>query len=65
MNCVIPLQQASVCSLESGVLGQKVRKSLAGAGGTQCSQDKRFRKASTVNSPCPNSELKHLAFGMY
>nr|XP_025876085.1 meiosis-specific protein PAIR2 isoform X3 [Oryza sativa Japonica Group] len=44
-------EQASVCSLESGVLGQKVRKSLAGAGGTQCSQDKRFRKASTVKEP--------------
>uniref|UniRef100_A0A0E0M342 HORMA domain-containing protein n=1 Tax=Oryza punctata TaxID=4537 RepID=A0A0E0M342_ORYPU len=44
-------EQASVCSLESGVLGQKVRRSLAGAGGTQCSQDKRFRKASTVKEP--------------
>ncbi|KAB8111236.1 meiosis-specific protein PAIR2 isoform X3 [Oryza sativa Japonica Group] len=45
------VREASVCSLESGVLGQKVRKSLAGAGGTQCSQDKRFRKASTVKEP--------------
>uniref|UniRef100_A0A0D9XFF4 HORMA domain-containing protein n=1 Tax=Leersia perrieri TaxID=77586 RepID=A0A0D9XFF4_9ORYZ len=45
-------EQASVCSLESGVLGQKVRKSLAGAGETtQCTQDKRFRKASTVKEP--------------
>ncbi|XP_006660814.1 meiosis-specific protein PAIR2 isoform X2 [Oryza brachyantha] len=44
-------EQVSVCSLESGVLGQKIRKSLAGAGETECTQDKRFRKASTVKEP--------------
>ncbi|KAL5201420.1 hypothetical protein ABZP36_035774 [Zizania latifolia] len=45
-------EQALVCSLESGVLGQNIRKSLAGAGVTQSTttQDRRFRKASTVNS---------------
>ncbi|KAG8049719.1 hypothetical protein GUJ93_ZPchr0009g736 [Zizania palustris] len=44
-------EQAPVCSLESGVLGQQIRKSLAGAAETQSSQDKRFRKASTVKEP--------------
>ncbi|KAG8057319.1 hypothetical protein GUJ93_ZPchr0002g26187 [Zizania palustris] len=47
------VREALVCSLESGVLGQNIRKSLAGAGVTQSTttQDRRFRKASTVKEP--------------
>lgn len=41
---------APVCSLESGVLGQRIRKSLNVAGEMQSTQDKRSRKTSMVNS---------------
>lgn len=42
---------APVCSLESGVLGQRIRKSLAATDETQSTQDKRSRKASMVKDP--------------
>ncbi|KAL6845926.1 hypothetical protein ACP4OV_023374 [Aristida adscensionis] len=42
---------APVCSLESGVLGQRIRKNLSSANEMQSTQDKRFRKTSTVKEP--------------
>ncbi|WVZ65480.1 hypothetical protein U9M48_014835 [Paspalum notatum var. saurae] len=39
------------CSLESGVLGQRIKKSLTGASEMQSTQDKRSRKASMVKEP--------------
>ncbi|KAL6601234.1 hypothetical protein ACP70R_044454 [Stipagrostis hirtigluma subsp. patula] len=42
---------APVCSLESGVLGQRIRKSVASADEMQSTQDKRCRKTSTVKEP--------------
>jgi len=39
-----------VCSLESGVLGQKIKRSLTVGSEMQSTQDKRSRKASMVNS---------------
>ncbi|OEL12550.1 hypothetical protein BAE44_0026428 [Dichanthelium oligosanthes] len=40
-----------VCSLESGVLGQKIKRSLTGGSEMQSTQDKRSRKASMVKEP--------------
>jgi hypothetical protein len=40
---------APVCSLESGVLGQKIKRSLIGGSEMQSTPDKRTRKASMVN----------------
>ncbi|KAK3133778.1 hypothetical protein QOZ80_6AG0540890 [Eleusine coracana subsp. coracana] len=42
---------APVCSLESGVLGQRIRKSLNVSGEMQSAQDKRSRKTSMVKEP--------------
>ncbi|CAN6182882.1 unnamed protein product [Urochloa humidicola] len=42
---------APVCSLESGVLGQKIKRSLTGGSEMQSTQDKRSRKASMVKEP--------------
>lgn len=42
---------APVCSLESGVLGQTIRKSLNIASEMQSTQDKRSRKTSMVKEP--------------
>uniref|UniRef100_A0A804U8M3 Peptidase C1A papain C-terminal domain-containing protein n=1 Tax=Zea mays TaxID=4577 RepID=A0A804U8M3_MAIZE len=38
-----------VCSLESGVLGKRIKRSLTGGNEMQSTQDKRSRKASMVN----------------
>ncbi|RLN35198.1 uncharacterized protein C2845_PM03G02500 [Panicum miliaceum] len=40
-----------VCSLESGVLGQKIKRSLTVGSEMQSTQDKRSRKASMVKEP--------------
>uniref|UniRef100_K3ZSG4 HORMA domain-containing protein n=1 Tax=Setaria italica TaxID=4555 RepID=K3ZSG4_SETIT len=42
---------APVCSLESGVLGQKIKRSLTGGSEMQSTQDKRSKKASMVKEP--------------
>nr|CAB3453888.1 unnamed protein product [Digitaria exilis] len=42
---------APVCSLESGVLGQKIKRSLTGGSEVKSTQDKRSRKASMVKEP--------------
>uniref|UniRef100_A0A0A9H6X4 Uncharacterized protein n=1 Tax=Arundo donax TaxID=35708 RepID=A0A0A9H6X4_ARUDO len=42
---------APVCSLESGVLGQRIKRSLTGGDDMQSTQDKRSRKASMVKEP--------------
>ncbi|CAN6196538.1 unnamed protein product [Urochloa humidicola] len=42
---------APVSSLESGVLGQKIKRSLTGGSEMQSTQDKRSRKASMVKEP--------------
>ncbi|XP_062199186.1 meiosis-specific protein PAIR2-like [Phragmites australis] len=52
-----------VCSLESGVLGQRIRKSLTGAAEMQSTQDKRSgRKASMVKEPILQYGRRHRYF---
>ncbi|XP_062193750.1 meiosis-specific protein PAIR2-like [Phragmites australis] len=53
---------APVCSLESGVLGQRIRKSLTGAVEMQSTQDKRSRKASMVKEPILQYGRRHRYF---
>ncbi|KAG0544374.1 hypothetical protein BDA96_02G269800 [Sorghum bicolor] len=40
-----------ICSLESGVLGKRIKRSLTGGSEMQSTQDKRSRKASMVKEP--------------